>query len=69
MKGVTFEKDSSGKNRYVRFDLQQYGEQLRPIFQKLGIEYTPDDDENGLISDEFLTAAKKLLRKKFDGLK
>lgn len=69
MKGVTFEKDSIGKNRYVRFDLQQYGEQLRPIFQKLGIKYTPDNRENGLTSDEFLTAAKKLLRKKFDDRK
>jgi len=39
------------------------------LFQKLGIEYTPDDDENELNSDEFLIATKKLLRKKFDGLK
>lgn len=66
MKGVTFEKDASGKNRYVRFDLQQYGEQLQPLFQKLGIEHTPDDWEYGLTSEQFLTAAKKLLHNKFD---
>lgn len=66
MKGVTFEKDANGQTRYVRFDLQQYGEELQPLLQKLGIEHTPDDWENGLTSDEFLTATKKLLHKKFN---
>ena len=66
MKGVTFEKDASGKNRFVRFDLEQYGEQLRPLLQELGIEQKPEGWEDGLTSEEFLTAAKKILRKKFD---
>lgn len=26
MKGITFEKDANGNNRYVRFDLNKYGD-------------------------------------------
>lgn len=66
MKGITFEKDANGNHRYVRFDLLQYGEELKPLLEKLGIEHKLDDWENGLTSEEFLTAAKKMLLKKFD---
>jgi len=34
--------------------------------QELGIEQKPEGWEDGLTSEEFLTAAKKILRKKFD---
>jgi len=67
MKGIVFEKDTNGKNRFVRFDLRQYGEQLRPLLQELGFEQVSDSWEEGLTSKEFLTAAKEIPRKKFDG--
>lgn len=28
MKGITFEKDANGNNRYVRFDLNKYGDSV-----------------------------------------
>lgn len=66
IKGISFEKDENGNDRYVRFDLQRYANYLQPIFQKLGIHNAPEGWEEGLNSKEFLTEAKKLLRKKFD---
>jgi hypothetical protein len=65
-KGISFEKDANGKNRYVRIDVELYAEELRPLFQKLGVDAKPRDWEEGLNSEEFLSEAKKLLRKKFD---
>ncbi len=66
MKGITFEKDINGKDRFVRFDLRQFGKELQPLLQKLGFVQVPDDWEEGLSSKEFLMTAKKVLRKKFD---
>lgn len=39
MKGITFEKDANGKNRFIRFDLKQHGEELRPLLEKKGLSY------------------------------
>lgn len=66
MKGITFEKDANGNNRYVRFDLLQYGDELQPLLEKLGIMRKADDWEEGLTPDEFLAATKKALLNKFD---
>ncbi|MCL2649982.1 MAG: hypothetical protein FWD60_03015 [Candidatus Azobacteroides sp.] len=57
VKGVTFKKDAMGNNRYIRTDI---------IMQQLGVSQYPDGWENGLTSDEFLSEAKTMLRKKFD---
>lgn len=66
MKGVTFEKDASGKNRFVRFDLEQYGERLRPILEDLGEVQPPDGWDEALTPEEFLVESKKKIRQKFD---
>lgn len=70
MKGVTFEKDANGNNRYVRFDLNKYGEELRPLLKKMGIvdeeEQAPEGWEDALTSEEFFEETKKMLRRKFD---
>jgi hypothetical protein len=66
VKGISFEKDTTGANRYIRIDIRQHEKILRPLLQQLGI--TEDDEMLGsLTSEEFLSEAKKLLRKKFDG--
>lgn len=70
MKGVTFEKDANGNNRYVRFDLNKYGEELRPLLKKLGFvdeeDQAPEGWEDALTSEEFFEETKKMLRSKFD---
>lgn len=66
MKGVTFEKDANGKDRYVRFDLKQYAEELRPLLDKIGYSQPPEGWEEALTSEEFFEEAKKMLRRKFD---
>lgn len=66
MKGVTFEKDKNGENRYVRFDLNQHGERLRPILEDLGEVQPPEGWDEALTSEEFFEEVKKMLRKKFD---
>ena len=66
IQGVTFEKDITGSNRYIRIDMQQHAEALRPFMQTLGIIPSLEGWEEGLTSEEFLMAAKQMLRKKFD---
>lgn len=66
MKGVTFEKDKNGENRYVRFDLNQHGERLRPILEDLGEVQPPEGWDEALTPEEFLAAAKKMIRQKFE---
>jgi len=67
VKGVTFEKDAKGNNRYIRIDMVRHAHVLYPLFQQLGIQQYPDGWKDGLTSEEFLKEAKTLLRKKFDG--
>lgn len=66
MKGVIFEKDASGENRYVRFDLKQHGEKLRPILKEIEEENTLEGWEETLSPEEFLEEAKRMLRRKFN---
>lgn len=66
MKGVSFEKDSKGENRYVRFDLREHGEKLRPILDDIVAENTLEGWEEALTPDEFLAEAKKIIRNKFE---
>ncbi|MFA7444849.1 MAG: hypothetical protein WCY89_02800 [Flavobacteriaceae bacterium] len=69
MKGVTFEKDTNGKDRFVRFDLEQHGEELRPLLEKMGLTQ-PEEPLEGwdeaLTPEEFLAEAKKIIRQKFE---
>lgn len=62
MKGVVFEKDEKGKNRYVRFDLKQHGERLRPILEELEKTQAPVGWDEALTPEEFLAEAKKMIR-------
>jgi hypothetical protein len=66
IQGVTFEKDTSGVNRYIRIDMMQHAEALRPFMQSLGIISFFEGWEEGLTSEEFLKDVKKMLQKKFD---
>lgn len=66
-KGISFEKDPDGITRYVRVDIDLYAQELKPLFQRIGMEAAkPEGWEKGMNADEFLSEAKKLLRKKFD---
>ncbi|MFA7468938.1 MAG: hypothetical protein WCY63_00005 [Weeksellaceae bacterium] len=66
MKGVTFGKDANGKDRYVRFDLEQYAEELRPLLDKIGYSQPPEGWEEALTPEEFLAESKKMIRKIFN---
>lgn len=66
MRGVTFEKDSNVKNRYVRFYLREHGDKLRPILEEIESVTPPEGWEDGLTSEEFFEEVKKMLRRKFD---
>jgi len=66
IKGVTFEKDAKGNNRYVRIDMMRHAQVLYPFLQQMGILQYPEGWEDGLTSEEFLAEAKTMLRKKFD---
>ena len=66
VKGVTFEKDAKGNNRYLRIDMMQHAHILYPVMQQLGVLQYPDGWEDGLTSEEFLSETKTMLRKKFD---
>ena len=59
--------DENVINRYVRIDMQQHTEALRPFLQTVGMVPSPEGWEEGLTSEEFLMAAKQMLRKKFEG--
>jgi hypothetical protein len=67
VKGVTFEKDAKGNDRYIRIDLMRHAHALYPLLQQWGIEQYPDEWENGLTSEEFLSEAKTILQRKFNG--
>jgi hypothetical protein len=66
VKGITFEKDARGNNRYVRIDMMRHAQSLHPLLQQLGVVQYPDGWEDGLTSEEFLSEAKKMLQRKFD---
>jgi len=66
IKGITFETDAKGNNRYVRIDMMRHAKVLYPLLQQMGALQYPDGWEDGLTSDEFLLEAKMMLRKKFD---
>ena len=65
MQNIAFEKNTTRVNRYTRIDMQQHTETLRPFTQTL-ISPSFADWEESLTSDEFLLAAKQILRKKFN---
>lgn len=69
MKGITFEKDAKGNNRYIRFYLQRYEKELRPLLKKLGIvieeEKAPEGWEDALTPEEFLVESKRIIRELF----
>ena len=60
VQSITFEKDAIG------VDMQQHTKILLPFMQTLGIIPSLEGWEEGLTSEEFLIAAKQMLRKKFD---
>ena len=66
VQGITFEKDVTGVNRYMRIDMQQHAKILLPFMQTLGIIPSLEGWEDSLTSEEFLIIAKQMLRKKFD---
>lgn len=36
--GITIEKDSKGKAKYMRIDLRKYGQRLREFIKEVGLE-------------------------------
>jgi len=41
--GITFEKDRETQRRYLCVDLEQYGEEITPFLEKVGL-FSQDDD-------------------------
>jgi len=66
VQGISFEKDTTGVNRYIRIDMLQHAEALQPFMQSMGLVSSFDGWEEGLSSEDFLRDVKQLLRKKFD---
>ena len=67
IRGISFEKDARGNDRYIRIDMMHHAQVLYPLLQQMGVLQYPDGWENGLTSEQFLKEAKTMLRKKFDG--
>jgi hypothetical protein len=58
--GITFEKDDSGNDRYIRIDLDKYAQLLRPFMIKTGlIDENPEGWDEALTSKDFLSEIKK----------
>ena len=66
IKGISFEKDAKGNNRYVRIDMMRHAQVLYPLLQQMGVLQYPNGWEDGLTSEEFLEEAKTMLRRKFN---
>ncbi len=67
--GVKFEKDAHGNKRYVRIDLKQHSEAVKPLLQQLGALPTEDNDDdfekkwkNGITMDELRTDVIEYLK-------
>ena len=50
VQGITFEKDRSTERRYLCVDLDQYGEEITPFLEKIGIISHDDDFEKAWAS-------------------
>jgi hypothetical protein len=48
--GITFEQDRKTSRRYVRVDLEQYGEEITPFLEKMGVIDVGDDFEKAWTS-------------------
>ena len=66
LQGVTFEKDITKSSRYISITGNRQIKTLQSFLQKPNTELYPEGWEEGLTSDEFLTATKQMLRKKFN---
>jgi hypothetical protein len=65
--GITIERDDLGNERFIRIDLDKYAQLLRPFMITTGlIEEKPEDWDDALTSNEFLSEVKKMMKKKFD---
>jgi hypothetical protein len=64
--GIQFEKDTSGRNVFVRIDLKKYGKQIAPFLEEIGVSIDTKEFENdrqrGLTPEEF----KKEMHKRID---
>jgi len=50
IQGITFEKDMETNRRYLCVDLEQYGEEVVPFLEKIGIISSDDDFEKAWTS-------------------
>ena len=62
LQSITVGKGLSGNDRYIPIDRKT----SQSFTHKPDTELYPKDWEEGLTSDEFLAAARQILRKKFD---
>jgi hypothetical protein len=53
--GIQFEKDTIGRNAYVRIDMRKYGDKITPLLEELGAMDSDFDRDwqRGLTADEF----------------
>jgi hypothetical protein len=50
LSGVIFERDNKTQRRYIRVDLGQYGEEITPFLEKIGVIDHDDDFEKAWAS-------------------
>jgi hypothetical protein len=43
IEGITIEKAIKGKTRYIRIDMNKYGEEIISFFREKGIEIDPEE--------------------------
>jgi hypothetical protein len=66
LSGITFEKDEETRKRYVRIDLEQYGEEMTPFLEKVGAINPNDDFERAWASAITGDELKKRMYQRID---
>jgi hypothetical protein len=64
--GIQFEKDTSGRNVFVRIDLKKYSEQIAPFLEKIGVSIDMDEFEYNVQRGLTLEEVKKEMHKRID---
>jgi hypothetical protein len=59
--GIQFEKDTYGRNAYVRIDMKKYGEKIIPLLEEIGVidSSFEHDWQRGLTAEEFMADMQK----------
>ncbi|MDR0832762.1 MAG: hypothetical protein LBN93_00995 [Candidatus Symbiothrix sp.] len=58
--GITIERNTRGRARYARIDLNKYGERLMPFLREVGVtvDKSPNDEKDAFIYTSKVNASK-----------